>query len=106
MNFKSILVLGLSVATLGLSLPAHADEAAAGDTATVVNSTQNAITTGDFNTTNQSNKTRVTNSQTGRRNAGNTGTVVNSSQSADTLGNFNYTNQENQTKVRNSQQRR
>jgi hypothetical protein len=106
MNFKSILVLGLSVATLGLSLPAHADEAAAGDTATVINSTQSAITTGDFNTTNQHNQTRVTNTQTGRRNAGNTGTVVNSAQAADTLGNFNSTNQDNKTNVRNSQQRR
>ena len=38
MNFKSLLVVGLSVATLGLSLPAHAD-----DTATVVDSNQNAI---------------------------------------------------------------
>jgi hypothetical protein len=101
MNFKSIIVLGLSVATLGLSLPAHA-----GDTATEVNSNQNAVTTGDFNTTNQENKTKVTNTQTGRRNSGNTGTVINNGQNADTLGNFNYTNQENKTKVRNSQQRR
>jgi hypothetical protein len=103
MNFKSILVLGLSVATLGLSLPAHAD---GGDTATEVNSNQNAVTTGDFNTTNQENRTKVTNSQTGRRNSGNTGTSINNGQNADTLGNFNYTNQQNQTKVRNSQQRR
>jgi hypothetical protein len=101
MNFKSILVLSLSVATLGLSLPAHA-----GDTATVITNEQNAITTGDFNTTNQENRTKVTNSQTGRRNSGNTGTVINNGQNADTLGNFNYTNQQNQTKVRNSQQRR
>ena len=101
MNFKSILVLGLSVATLGLSMPAHA-----GDTANTVDNNQNAVVTGDLNDTNQSNKTRVTNSQTGRRNSGNTGTVVNSAQSADTLGDFNYTNQQNQTKVRNSQQRR
>jgi hypothetical protein len=101
MNFKSILVLGLSVATLGLSLPAHA-----GDTATVIDSNQSAITTGDFNETNQRNTTKVTNTQTGRRNSGNTGTVINNGQAADTLGNFNYTNQENKTKVRNSQQRR
>jgi hypothetical protein len=101
MNFKSIIVLGLSVATLGLSLPAHA-----GDTATVINSDQNAITTGDANETQQRNQTKVTNTQTGRRNSGNTGTVINNGQNADTLGNFNYTNQENKTKVRNSQQRR
>jgi hypothetical protein len=101
MNFKSILVLGLSVATLGLSVPAHA-----GDTATEVNNNQNAVITGDFNETNQRNTTKVNNSQTGRRKSGDTGTVVNSSQSADVLGDYNYTNQDNKTKVRNSQQRR
>jgi hypothetical protein len=101
MNFKSILVLGLSVATLGLSVPAHA-----GDTATVIDNNQSAIITGDYNETNQSNQTRVTNSQAGRRKSGDTGTVVNSSQSADVLGDYNYTNQDNKTKVRNSQQRR
>ena len=54
MNFKSIIVLGLSVATLGLSVPAHADE-----TATVVDSQQNAVITGDGNTTRQTNTTNV-----------------------------------------------
>jgi hypothetical protein len=101
MNFKSIIVLGLSVATLGLSLPAHA-----GDTATVIDSNQNAVITGEGNETNQRNTTKVNNSQTGRRKSGDTGTVVNSSQSADVLGDYNYTNQDNKTKVRNSQQRR
>jgi hypothetical protein len=101
MNFKSILVLGLGIATLGLSVPAHAD-----DTATVITNNQSAVTTGDFNYTNQSNQTRVTNTQSGRRTSGSTGTVINSSQAADTLGTGNYTNQENKTTVRNSQQRR
>jgi hypothetical protein len=100
MNFKSILVLGLSVATLGLSLPAHA-----GDTATVIDNNQNAVVTGDLNDTNQSNKTRVTNTQNGRRTTGNTGTAVNNNQNADVLGDLNNTKQENDTNVRNSQRR-
>jgi hypothetical protein len=100
MNFKSILVVGLSIATLGLSLPAHAD-----DTATVVNSTQDIIVTGNGNSTSQSNTTRVTNRQTGRRTSGATGTSVNNSQAADIQGNFNDTNQNNSTNVRNSSRR-
>jgi hypothetical protein len=100
MNFKSILVLGLSVATLGLSVPAHAD-----DNATVVESNQNAVVTGSFNDTNQSNKTRVTNTQSGRRTTGNTGTAVTNNQNVDVLGDANSTKQDNDTTVRNSQRR-
>jgi hypothetical protein len=103
MNFKSILVLGLSVATLGLSLPAHAGT---DDTGTSVNSTQSAIITGDGNTTHQTNSTDVRNSQTGRRtSSGATGTSVNSTQSADVQGYDNYTNQNNSTSVTNSKRR-
>jgi hypothetical protein len=100
MNFKSILVVGLSIATLGLSLPAHA-----GDTATVIGNDQSAVITGDENTTNQTNKTVVTNRQSGRRAPGATGTSINSRQSADVQGNFNDTNQDNKTTVHNSQRR-
>jgi hypothetical protein len=100
MNFKSILVLGLSIATLGLALPAHA-----GDTDTVINNDQSAVITGDGNRTNQTNKTVVTNRQSGRRVNGATGTSINSRQSADVQGNFNDTNQDNQTNVHNSQRR-
>jgi hypothetical protein len=100
MNFKSILVLGLSVATLGLSLPAHADEA------TVINSDQQVVVTGDANTTNQTNRTVVSNRQTGRRTGSNVGTSVNNVQGADIQGNFNETNQSNKTTVRNSTHRR
>jgi hypothetical protein len=100
MNFKSILVVGLSIATLGLSLPAHA-----GDTATVVNSTQDIIVTGNGNNTSQSNTTRVNNRQSGRRSNGATGTSVNNSQAADIQGNVNDTNQINSTDVRNSSRR-
>ena len=101
MNFKSIIVLGLSVATLGLSVPAHA-----GDTATTVDSNQNAVVTGDANDTRIKNTTNVNNTQTGRRKAGSTGTSVNNNQSADVQGNFNSTDLKNKTDVRNSQHRR
>ena len=99
MNFKSIIVLGLSVATLGLTLPAHAD------TATVVDSQQNAVITGDGNTTRQTNSTNVKNSQSGRRVPGATGTSVTNTQSADVLGYDNNTRQNNVTDVNNIQRR-
>ncbi len=98
MNFKSILVLGLSLATVGLSLPAHAD-----DTATVINSSQDEIVTGERNYTTQANTTSVENSARGRRSSGNnTGTSVNNRQSADVQGRDNDTTQINGTQVINS----
>ncbi|WP_309736397.1 hypothetical protein [Chamaesiphon sp. OTE_75_metabat_556] len=99
MNFKSLLVVGLGFATLGLSFPAHAD------TATVVNNNQSVVVTGNGNTTNQSNITSVRNTQTGRRTSNNTGSVVNSNQSIDVMGDNNTTNQSNQTTFRNYQRR-
>jgi hypothetical protein len=99
MNFKSILVVGLGVATLGLSLPAHAD------TATVVESQQGTVVTGTRNITTQSNRTGVSNIQIGRP-SGNTGTSVFNGQSADVLGKKNLTTQTNGTGVSNIQYRR
>ena len=96
MNFKSILVVGLSFAAIGLSLPAHAD-----DTATVVNSSQDAIVTGVDNRTTQVNATSVDNYQSGRRAPGNTGTSVGNRQSADVQGRYNDTTQINATEVSN-----
>jgi hypothetical protein len=96
MNFKSILIVGLSFATIGLSLPAHAD-----DTATVINSSQDAIVTGVDNRTTQVNATSVENSSRGRRTTGNTGTSVGNRQSADVQGSFNDTTQINATEVTN-----
>jgi hypothetical protein len=96
MNFKSILIAGLSFATIGLSLPAHAD-----DTATVVTSSQDAIVTGVGNRTTQANQTSVDNYQSGRRTTGNTGTSVGNRQSADVQGRFNDTIQVNDTQVTN-----
>ena len=96
MNFKSILVVGLSFATIGLSLPAHAD------TATVTDSNQSAIVTGDRNSTYQNNTTGVSNSQSGRRTTSSTGTAVTNTQAVDVLGNRNNTIQNNGTTVINS----
>ena len=96
MNFKSILVVGLSIATLGLSLPAHA-----GDTATVIDSTQDAIVTGKDNITGQVNSTKVRNVQTGRRTTGATGVSITNGQSADVEGKSNITGQVNDTDVSN-----
>jgi hypothetical protein len=96
MNFKSILVVGLSFVAIGLSLPAHAD-----DTATVITSSQDALVTGVDNRTTQVNATSVDNYQSGRRTTGNTGTSVGNRQSADVQGRFNDTTQINATEVTN-----
>ena len=104
MNFKSILVLGLSVATLGLTLPAHADTKT--DTGNVIDTNQNAVVTGNDNAVNQNMKTRVTNTQTGRPTGSSTGTSINSNQDADVLGNRNEVNQKTNTRIDNTQRRR
>jgi hypothetical protein len=100
MNFKSILVLGLSVATLGLTLPAHAD------TANVVDTNQNAVVTGNDNKTGQNIDTKIKNSSSGRRTPGSTGSSVTSGQSVDVLGDGNKTGQNTNTRIENTQRRR
>ncbi|WP_373547018.1 hypothetical protein [Chamaesiphon sp.] len=100
MNFKSIIVLGLSVATLGLTLPAHAD------TANVVDTNQNAVITGNDNKTGQNIDTKIKNSQSGRRTPGGTGSSVTSGQSVDVLGDGNKTGQNTNTRIENTQRRR
>ena len=97
MNFKSLLVVGFGIATLGLSLPAHAD------TATVITNDQNAVITGDKNDTTQNNSTRVKNND--RRNSDSSGTVIDNRQNADVLGDKNKTEQNNSTDVRNTRVR-
>jgi hypothetical protein len=97
MNFKSLLVVGLSIATLGLSLPAYAD-----DTATVVDTNQNAVVTGDHNITSQHNNTSVRNRTKGDSTDSNTGTSVKTNQNADVMGNGNATYQDSNTTVNNS----
>jgi hypothetical protein len=100
MNFKSILVLGLTAATLGLSLPARA-----GDTANTVDSNQQVVVTGDSNDTRQNNKTKIDNYQSGRRSLGATGSAVTNSQGADIQGYDNKTRQDNKAIVNNTTRR-
>jgi hypothetical protein len=93
MNFKSLIVVGLGVATLGLSLPAHAD------TATVITNDQSNVTTGNRNYSEQTIKNRVTNVDT--RNRDSAGTSIGTRQSNDTLGNRNSNYQDADNKVTN-----
>jgi hypothetical protein len=97
MNFKSILVVGLGLATIGLSLPAHA-----GDTTTTISNDQISIVTGNRNNTIQKNTTGVSNIQTGRRNTSATSTSISNGQSTDIMGNRNNTYQTNGTTVNNT----
>jgi hypothetical protein len=99
MNFKSILVLGLSVATLGLTLPAHAD------TSNVIKNTQESNTVGYDNSTTLKNNTYIRNSQSGRRSLGSTGTTVDNDQFSSTKGEGNRTRIDNSTSVVNQQRR-
>jgi hypothetical protein len=96
MNVKSILVVGLSLATLGLSLPAHA-----GDTGTVINNSQTAVINGSNNHSNQSIKNSVRNNQTGSG-SGNTGTSINNGQVVDITGDNNKVNQAIYNRIKNS----
>ncbi len=93
MNFKSLIAAGLGVATLAISLPAHADSA------TVIQTQQDAVVTGKNNTTTQYNNTRVGNYERGNRD--NSGTAIGTSQRADVFGEQNRTSQTNSTSVGN-----
>ena len=97
MNVKSLLVIGLGLATVGFSLPAHAD------TATVVKTIQTSVVTGVGNDTAQGSFTRIDNSKVGRTGAGNTGTSIVTDQATDVQGKFNRTTQIGETNVDNSQ---
>ena len=103
MNFKSLIVVGLGIATLGLALPAHA-----GDTGTVVTTKQDVFVTGDGNETIQNHQTSVSNRERGshQRSSSSTGTVVNSNQSADVAGDDNLTVQDDSTTVNNDRDTR
>jgi hypothetical protein len=97
MNFKSILVVGLGLATVGLSLPAHAD------TATDVKTIQTSVVTGVGNETTQGSFTNINNSKFGRTGSGNTGTSIVTDQATDVQGKFNRTTQIGETNIDNSQ---
>ena len=95
MNFKSLIVVGLSIATLGLSLPAHAD------TATVVENEQVAVISGSGNSIVQASESNVSIRSNGyRRN--NSGTVVNNRQVADIAGYGNTVIQGTSTRIRHN----
>lgn len=96
MKSTPLITLILTVATIGLSLPARADK-------TVINeSNQTTVITGSNNTVNQSNNTTITE----RGNRGNSGTVVRNRQNADIVGDGNTVNQTNRTHVDNRRQNR
>jgi hypothetical protein len=97
MNFKSILVVGLSIATLGLSLPAHA-----GDTGTVIDNQQGSYVEGSGNVTNQKIKNTVKNKQKGYG-GGDTGTSLTNGQGSEVYGHGNVTNQKIKNSVLNKQ---
>lgn len=87
----------LAFATIGLSLPAQADQA-------VVNETiQNAVVTGNNNSVNQSNNTSIRNGRRGG--TGNQSTSNRTVQSADVLGDNNKVDQSNRTRVENYERR-
>jgi hypothetical protein len=101
MNFKSLLVVGLGLATLGLSLPAHA-----GDTANIIDSTQKVVVTGNDNDTKLDSHNTVKNSQSGRRSSSSTGTSIKVDQGADIQGDGNKTRVNSRNDVRNTIYRR
>ena len=100
MNFKSLIVVGLGIATLGLSLPAHAD------TATSVIKSQDAFITGHGNTTVQNSETKISNRERGKRNSSSTGTVVQGKQAVDVAGDDNLTVQNEVTNIDNDRDSR
>jgi hypothetical protein len=93
MNFKSLIAVGFSIATVALSLPARADQA------TVIQVQQDAVTTGNRNLSNQRSNVGVANIES--RNRDSSGTSVGVSQRTDTLGNKNKAFQDSNTNVGN-----
>jgi hypothetical protein len=97
MNFKSILVVGLGLATIGFSLPAHAD------TATVGVIKQTSVVTGVANDTAQGSYTSIDNRKFGPNRPTNVGTSIVVDQATDVQGGFNRTTQIGETKIDNSE---
>lgn len=98
MDFKSLIVVGLGIATLGLSLPAHAD------TVAVSNVEQSAVITGSFNNVTQASETNISVHHRGYRRH-NSGTVANTRQVADISGNYNNVVQGSSTIIRHRNHR-
>jgi hypothetical protein len=85
MNFKSILALGLGVATIGLSVPAFADSV------TLSTTDQEVVVTGSGNRTTQRSKTDLSSYE--RKNRDSSAVDVSTKQKADILGDDNKTTQ-------------
>jgi hypothetical protein len=90
MNFKSLIALGLGVATLGLSLPAFAEKA------TILSTDQEIVVTGDKNT-------KASSYDRGNRDSA--GIDASTKQKADILGDKNDTRQRSNTEVRETRVR-
>jgi hypothetical protein len=97
MKTSHLIGLALSVASIGISLPARAD------TAVVNDSVQNVVITGSGNSVNQNNNTTIRNNN---RRGTSSGTAVRNNQSVDVLGDNNKVNQSNQTDVNTRHQPR
>ena len=91
MNFKSLIAVGFGIATVAMSLPAHADSAI------VIQSQQDAVVTGRNNTTTQYNNTRVNSYERGNRDS--SGVAIGNAQRSDVFGEQNRTSQTNTTNV-------
>jgi hypothetical protein len=96
MKSSHLLTIVLTFATMGLAIPARADQAVTND------NVQNVVITGSNNTVNQQNNTSVRGNVRGGTNVG---TSVRSRQSADVAGDNNTVNQSNQTQVDRHQHR-
>jgi hypothetical protein len=97
MNFKSLIALGLGVATLGLSLPAFAEKA------TILSTDQEIVVTGDKNHTSQSSRTKASSYDRGNRDSA--GIDASTKQKADILGDKNDTHQRSTTNIRETRVR-
>ncbi len=98
MKSSHLIGIILGFATIGLSLPAHADQAVSNETV------QTAIVTGSNNSVNQRSNSVVVDS--GRNVSNNSGTSIRTRQVADVQGDHNTVNQSSDTRVDNRQHRR
>jgi hypothetical protein len=94
MNFKSVIAVGLGLATVALTVPARADEA------NVIRVQQQSITTGTRNVTNQDSKVGISNNSFKTRDS--RGNSLDVFQGSDTAGKGNLTNQNSNIQLRNT----
>ncbi|WP_310484028.1 hypothetical protein [Chamaesiphon sp. VAR_48_metabat_403] len=91
MKFSHLTAIIFACTTIGISMPAHAEDVVSND------SVQTAVITGRNNTINQSNNSSIRSSaRGGEKNV----TSVRNVQSADVAGQRNILNQSNQVEIR------